>query len=218
MAPLRVLEDPTQCPGGRPLRNIWRNGSKIAPHIRWVKLIVYAIDRRIRGLPRNAAEAASNRQHPAMTFRQACADLEDTAMQLGGGESASSMSQMARDVVPTLLEFSPQEYEQYCAEVGIPLYSSSPADPPTDSVQPAGPTPSMAGAELPAQGLHGTEELAATAAGHSHGAGHGRASLLPRQLSLVSKRASGQGLSEPLSVLPGRDGAPLCSHTHHMQC
>jgi hypothetical protein len=83
MAPLRVLEDPSKCPGGRSLRSIWRNGEKIAPHIRLVKIIVYAIDRRVRGVPRNAAEAARSTQHRPMTFEQACADLEEAAMQLG---------------------------------------------------------------------------------------------------------------------------------------
>jgi hypothetical protein len=186
MAPLRVLEDPSQCPGGRSLRSIWRNGQKITPHIRRVKLIVYALDRRVRGAPRNAAEASSNTQHRAMTFKQACADLEDAAKQLGAKGNTSSMSQMAWDVVPALQEFSPQEYEQYCAEASIPLYSSSPADPPANSMQARGPAPSMAAAQLSAQGLPGMEALAATSAEHPQAAGHGSTAPFLGQLSMVS--------------------------------
>jgi hypothetical protein len=197
-APLRVLEDPS-------LRNIWRNGEKIRPHIRLVKQIVYAVDRRVRGVPRNAAEADSTTQHEAMTFEQACADLEEAARGPGAGDSASSMSQMARDVVPTLLEFNPAEYEQYCAKAGIPLYSSSPADPPADRVQGRGPAASMAAAGHAAGGLPGAEEPATTSAQHAGGAGYGSSPLTQRRLSLVSTC---------LQPLCG-SAVPVCRHVHH---
>jgi hypothetical protein len=171
----------------------------MAPHIRLVKIIVYAIDRRVRGVPRNAAEAASNTQHSPMTFQQACADLEDAARQLDAKGTASSMSQMARDVVPSLLEFSPAEYEVYCEKAGIPLYSSSPADfpaAPADLVvaQAAGmaataaagavaaAAASPASAAVEARGLHGAGPSAAT---NAQGAGGGSSPPVT-QLSLVS--------------------------------
>jgi hypothetical protein len=187
MAPLRVMEDTSQCPSGLPLRSIWRNGPKMASHISLVKRIVYAIDRRVRGAPRNALEAADQTQHGAMTFQQACLDLEDAAKQMEAGRQAGSMSRMARVVVPSLQEFSPEEYEQYAAEAGIPLYSSSPADPS------AAPSPGraaalivaaaadMAAGQPPATGM-----LDTTSTDHNGRASSGISPLLARRLPFVS--------------------------------
>jgi hypothetical protein len=152
-----------------------------------------------------------------MTFKQACADLEDAAKQLGAKGNTSSMSQMAWDVVPALQEFSPQEYEQYCAEASIPLYSSSPADPPANLMQAKRPAPSMAAAQLSAQGLPGMEALAATSAEHPQAAGHGSTAPFLGQLSMVS-------ISWELFLGMVRPYAAMCSHNQalcipvHVKC
>jgi hypothetical protein len=161
LAPLRVLECPDKVPGGSSLRDIWRSGNPMCVHIKHVKLVVYALDRRQRGAPRTQADVQAGSQYSPMPFSQACGDLEAAAVQ--HGKKPDSMSQMARHVIPALQEMTPDQYERYCKGAQVSLFNPLPARPQQDS----GTGQSSAGAAsaaTAAAATAGEEQAAAVAA------------------------------------------------------
>jgi hypothetical protein len=136
-APLRVLEHPA-------MQGHWRClGMRAAVSMR--KTVIYALHRRLVGAARTQDDVDNARRYNPMTTIEAAAEdlwqlllVHKEAQREGQvvGTSASRhphlqeplqfMSQLARSVLPRI-ELSPCKYEEYCAQAGIDLFGTDPA-------------------------------------------------------------------------------------------
>ena len=79
--------------------------------IRLRKISIYAVHRRVHGLPRTKAEVEAGHSHLPMTVEQACDALQQMVAGGGGRKQKKTLSHLALTVLRP--ELGPKDYEAY---------------------------------------------------------------------------------------------------------